>query len=1738
VAYVALAAEREAAAATRELKERLRALLPDPMVPTAFVLLPALPRTPSGKLDRRALPALATPPPPSKAEPAPAVLGLAGHATAEAIAAVWRQVLGVPSVGLHDNFFDLGGHSLLLVEAHGRLRQRFPGLTALDLFRYPTVAALATFLTAATAEEAPTPPPSPAASGSGDIAIVGMSCRFPGASSVDDFWRNLTAGVESIVPLSDAELARAGVAPAVLAAPGYVRAAATLDAPDRFDAAFFGFTPREAEATDPQHRVFLECAWEALERAGYDPNRYPSQNGGRIGVYAGAGHNTYLWNLLSNPGTARALDPFQATVATDKDFLTTRTSYKLSLEGPSVAVQTACSTSLVAVHLACRALVDGECDMALAGGVSIRNLDRQGYLYEEGGILSPDGHCRAFDAEAQGTVGGDGAGVVVLKRLADALADGDTIDAVIKGTAVNNDGARKVGYTAPGIAGQARVVRDALARAGVDPAMLGYVEAHGTGTPLGDPIEVAALTQVFRASTDRRGFCALGSVKTNVGHLDAAAGVAGLIKAALAVKHGVIPPSLHFTSPNPAIDFAASPFYVNAALSPWGALPEPGPRRAGVSSFGIGGTNAHAVLEEAPASRPQAAGAGFGGWHLLLLSAESGPALDQATANLAAHLERHPDLDLADVAHTLRVGRRACAHRRIVLCRDLPEARAALATGDRDRVLSATRGAGQEGAPTVAFLLPGQGAQQVEMGLALYSGQPVFRAELDRAAEALAPELGLDLRQLLYPPPEHRDEAARMLTRTRFTQPALFAVEYALAQLWRSWGVEPAALLGHSVGELVAACLAGVLPWADALALVALRGRLIDALPEGAMLSVPLPEEAVIPLLSGPLSLAAVNAADRTVVSGPEPEVLALARRLADRGVEVRRLPTSHAFHSAMMEPAVEAFAEAVSRCALQPPRLPYLSNVTGTWIRPEEATDPAYWGRHLRQPVRFAAGLGELLAAQPGVLLEVGPGETLGRLARRALRRGSATPRPVVLSSLPAEPEAAERHLLRTLGRLWLAGGRIDGAFPAAGRRRLPLPTYPFERRRYWVEPGQQLAATAAGLAAVAPAARDLADWFYLPSWKRSLPPSSLGDGAELPAGAFLLFDDDASDRGLGGTLAQRLRQAGRPVATVAAGDGFARFGPGAYAVRPGAPEDYEALLAGLAAEGLEPAHVLHLWNTGPALSPGPDGLAGPDGLEAELDRSFYGPLFLLRALVRRGSGAPLQLWVVASHLHDVAGGETIVPARAALLGLQKVVPLELPRVTCRSLDLVPPGPAGWDGRVPGRILAEVAARPAETVVAYRGGQRWTQSFEPVRLEAAGEATQCLRPGGIYLVTGGLGGIGEAVARFLVETVAARVVLVGRTALPPGDGAGGGDTGRRSRRLQGLEEAAARTGGEVLYVAGDVADRGQMEGIRELVGARWGAVQGLVHAAGVPGGGLIAGQARQRAAAVLAPKIHGTLVLAALFPPRELDFFVLCSSLAATLGGFGQADYCAANAFEEAFAGALATAGEGGRTIAVAWDTWKDAGMAVDAAGSAPALGIGTAEGIEALRRILARVELPQVLVSVRDLDLVAAEARGLDADGLLAALESQEVSGERQPRPELATAHVAPRNPVERQLAAIWQDLLGIEGVGVHDDFFELGGDSVVGLRIVARARERGLALTPGQLFENPTIAGLAGLAGVADIAGVAVPVAEPAASPDREASPGPAAPSPEDFPDAEISARDLETLLSQLGQGPAPS
>ncbi|WP_460427465.1 type I polyketide synthase [Azotobacter armeniacus] len=1496
-----------------------------------------------------------------------------------------------------------------------------------------------------------------------EIAIVGLAGRFPDAPDVDAFWRNIRDGVESVTDFGDEALRARGVPADMLADPGYVKAGVVLEDMDRFDAGFFGYSPRDAEQLDPQHRLFLETAWQALEHAGYGGGASP----GLTGVYAGSGASLYLLRHLLPAVDWRASDIASLLGlmnGNDKDSLATRVAYKLDLRGPAVSVQTACSTSLVAVHLACRGLLNYETDMALAGGVWLNLLQEGGYRYQPGAILSPDGHCRAFDAEAAGTVLGSGAGIVVLKRLADALADGDSIHAVIKGSALNNDGAAKVGYAAPSVDGQAEAILAAQAMAEVSADSIGYVETHGTGTTLGDPIEIAALTQAFRAGTQRRGYCAIGSVKTNIGHLDAAAGVTGLIKTVLALKHRTLPPSLNFRQPNPQIDFAASPFYVNTEARPWPA--SAAPRRAGVSSFGMGGTNVHVILEEAPASSSTATSESDG-MQLLLLSARSETALDAAAGQLAAHLRQHPEQALADVAHTLRAGRGQFAHRAVALARDHADAIRVLeerapACFFSGQVLSER--------PTLAFLFPGQGAQHLDMGRALYGREPVFRETLDRCCERLIPTLGLDLRELLFSAAASESAAAARLEQTAITQPALFVVEYALAQLWMSWGAQPDAMLGHSIGEYVAACLAGVFSLEDALDLVAARGRLLQATEAGAMLAVSLPEAELCARMPADCDLAAVNAADLCVLSGPTPAIEAAERDLAGRDVAVRRLHVSHAFHSALVEPMLGEFEALLSRIELSAPRIPFVSNLSGRWITAEEARSPAYWVRHVRGTVRFADGLEELLGKPDRILLEVGPGETLSALARRHPQAGA---RPVLATQChPQRRELNAEQPARCLAQLWLSDLELDAAgfFGGDRPRRVPLPTYPFERQSYWIAPPSGEAAGKAVKPAVG--RRDIADWFHVPTWKRSEPVTPAADLIERSGSVLLLSDA----HGLGERLVRHLQAAQRPVIRVERGAEFVRLGERHYVLRPGERDDFERLLRAVEAESGPLSDICHLWSLDPAGLPSPRADV--------LERGFYSLLALAQALdvtAPPDGQRKVMLTVVANQLEDVTGVEPLSPEKATLHGPCKVISQENPNVACRLIDVVLP-PAGdvAEDRLVRQIVAELGApvdsAGGEPVVAYRGPHRWVKTFESVRRD--GPATQRLRKQGVYLITGGLGGVGLALARHLAQAWQARLVLLGRTALPPRDewpaliaSADRADDAlpARLRRLIELESFGA----EVLALQADVVDPAQLRAAIDAARQRFGALHGVVHAAGEAGGGVIANRSRAEVEKVFAPKLQGTRNLLQALEDEPLDFVLLCSSLTAITGGFGQADYCAANCFLDALA-AEASRQADRFVLSVNWDAWREVGMA--AGQRLPEeVGIAPAQGGELLERLLAGPKAAQTLVSTLDLERQFAQMQSSElADRLL----PEPVARRHQhARPALQTEYVAPDGELEEDLAALWSEFLGIAPLGVDDNLFELGGDSLLAIQLLAKVRSAyGVELHPAAFFKTPTIAALA--------------------------------------------------------------
>lgn len=1550
-----------------------------------------------------------------------------------------------------------------------------------------------------------------------EIAIIGMSGRFPGADDVHAFWRNISSGVESFTQFSDEDLLLAGEDPRVFNQPNYVRSRPVLNDIRGFDASFFGVSPREATLADPQQLIFTECVWEVLEAAGYGT----PHGRGEVGVFAGMNISTYL---LTRPNAFQLSVEIDGLMAgNDKDALATNVSYRLDLRGPSVTVQTFCSTSLVAVHLACASLRRDECDMALAGGVSIRIPDRTGYLYQEGNQASPDGHVRTFDADAHGSMFGDGVAVVALKRLDRALADRDTVLAVIRGSAINNDGALKFSFQAPSIDGQRRCVTAAIANAGVRPADISYVEAHGTATEVGDPMEVAALTSAFGVGEDKQ-FCLLGSVKPNVGHLDRASGVTGLIKVVQSLQHELIPGTLNFRTPNPEIDFDNSPFRVTAEPTPWPRSDRP--RIAGLSSLGTGGTNAHAIITEGPVTpeRPERPRR----WQVLPMSARSSAALDAACDRLVERLAAAPDLDLGDVAYTLQVGRKVFSHRRVLLADTVAGAVAGFA--DPTAVLGRTDATVGRKA---GLLIAGVGEQYPGMVAQLYAEEPDFRAEVDECVAILGLAGPAELSDMFEDstPAAGAGDLARMLGRdgaatrrptadAHLIQPAVFVAEYALARQLMRWGLQPEIMLGYSLGEYVAACLSGVLSLPDALRLVAYRAKLIASLPEGAMLAVAA-DEARLPAVLGAVAAeldVAIRTGSQVVLAGPIEAVDAAAGLLLAAEISCQRLQTTHAFHSRMLAPAADELVGWISdNITLNAPTIPYLSNVTGELATKELVTDPGYWAQHMCQTVEFGQGLANLLAAGEFALVEIGPGQSLGALTRShpACKQSQW---PLIVRTLPGPADRrAPAGLAEAVARLWLTGVPIDWpklhgidqdgapdegdadrdvlASRRAGQAwrpgRVPLPTYPFEHQEHWLEAeiSSPAAATidAEDPVSVLNALPLLPDteWINVPLWRQTTPRPPAAEATR-----WLIFTDHGLADSIADTLRRQLQAAGADVVFARPGKEFAVEADG-IVLRPGSPQDATAALLHLGESGLSPQRVVHLWtaqSSSAEKATGLDGGGDPDATTDTVERGLHTLVAFARSAGDVGLD-PWQLDVVSVGSHRVLAGDPVRPERATVLGPCRLIPVEYPGVRTRLIDI----DIATATKSPLALLTELRAEPADQVVALRAGQRWVPGYEVLDASSATDpaTTVRIRPGGSYLVTGGLGGIGLAMAERLAQDYQARLVLLGRTPVPPQDQwaqilASPATAAEVRRRIEGLQRLR-QSGTEVITVAGDVSSPEDVQrAVAEAV-QRFGGLDGVLHCAGVPAAGLMQFKTANDMAKVLAPKVAGTLAIADAVRELSPDFIALFSSTtSATGGGAGQVDYCAANAYLDAFAqsepmpGCLVTAIDWGEWT---WNGWTsglenyDEGSKQFFQEYRQKFGVSFDDGWQTLQRVLAAGQT-HVVISTQDFPtLVTMSRRSSIASHSATVKKARDALG-RSPRPELSTSFVEPQSPAEQAIAAVWAEALGLEQVGVHDNFFELGGNSLIGMEIIAEVRKalEIAYLPPHLLYEAPTVAALA--------------------------------------------------------------
>ncbi|MFE8944799.1 SDR family NAD(P)-dependent oxidoreductase [Streptomyces sp. NPDC007856] len=1316
------------------------------------------------------------------------------------------------------------------------------------------------------------------------IAVIGLASRFPGARNTADFWDNLTKGQEAVTFPEDAELLAAGVRPELLADASYVKAYAETPDIEAFDAEFFGFTPRDAAVLDPQIRMFLEVAHDAVENAGYDPQRIAEG----VGVFGSTGVNTYLdvhvragagYQLLSASGLA-------SSTLSYPDFLATHVAYRFGFRGPALTISTACSSSAVATHLACQALRAGECDYAIAGGSEAEIPVHHGYQWDPGGPMSSDGHCRPFDKHASGTVFSTGAGAILLKRLSDAIADGDHIWAVIRSSAVNNDGATKAGFSAPSVVGQVGAMAEAMALAGVTAADIDFVEAHGTGTSLGDPIEVAALTAAFEAAgaAERTSPVALSSVKGNIGHLGHAAGISALVKAVLCLAHEQRVPTANFTEPNPRLKIEQSPFRVDDALVPWPRTPDR-PRFAAVNSLGFGGTNAHLILQEAPVptigephQRPQ----------VIVWSARSEQAVRDYEPLLVEHLGGEAAAPLADVAGTLQDGRTEHPVRAAVVADEAAEVAEAVA---RDKVVRSTGGQRRP----IVFAFPGQGSQHPRMAAGLHGADPVFTRTLDECFERFE-RLGTSGAALREAWSAGDAEA---VVDTAVAQPLLFAVEYALAAMWRSWGVEPAGVVGHSVGEITAAAVAGVLEPDDAARLVLARATAMAAMEPGVMASVAATPSEVAALLPDGATVAVVNGPRQTVVAGAADRMTEALAVLDEAGLSCRRLATSHAFHSPSMAAAVDMFAAAFDGVVLREPQVPMVSAATGEQVS-TQALDPMFWARQLVEPVRFDLALDQVLGDSGALVIEAGPGRVLTSLVRQYPADRSV----LAVPTLTRTGEGDDlRAALSAAATVWVEGHTVDWEAIRGRRpvRRVPLPGYQYQRSRHWLElPGT--AETSAPTESPRPEPNPTeepvtsagADPFTTFTWveRPHLEPSVHGEDLGT---ALALLPEEPEDAL---RVLLSLRQAGyRPVG-VRTGNVF-EAADDEFRVRLASEDDLDRVFEALAHRGEVPRLLVHALTVPAWPQPTAGNAAG------QLDEAYHSLTALVRCGTRHvGTGGVL---VITGRSADVTGAEPVDPVKAALHGAVRTLALEAPELTCRLVDVC-------DSYREEDLAAEIASPAPEPVVALRGRGRWVRAERVYR--PAASTAPALRRCGVYVLTGGFGGLGGAVAQALAGTgMRPHLVLAGRNLPSP-------------ERLKAQTAQLERLGATVQAEACDIADGRAVRRLFDKVRARHGAVNGVVHLAGIAGDGLLLGRRREEAEAVLRPKVQGTLALTeALSDHPPLDFIVLFSSRAALNGLVGSADYSAANCFLDAYARSLTR--EGVTALSVNWPSWRDAGMA-----------------------------------------------------------------------------------------------------------------------------------------------------------------------------------------------------------------
>jgi polyketide synthase PksJ len=1480
-----------------------------------------------------------------------------------------------------------------------------------------------------------------------EIAVIGMAGRFPGARNIEEYWENLKNGLHSVAQFSDKELLEGGITQEMIDNPNYVKAKGFLEDIEFFDPAFFGYKPSEAEKMDPQLRAFYQCTVHCLENAGYDPLRYEKL----IGLYAGASPNAQWEILLAMENQGKPAESYGSVQLINKDYLATGISYKLNLKGPSFTLHTACSTSLVAIHLACQALLSGECDIALAGGVSITLPKKGGYFYQPGLIESPEGICRPFDKDASGTVFGNGVGIVALKAYTDAVEDGDTIHAVITGSAVNNDGNRKVGFAASSTKGQAEVIRTAHNAGEILPETLGYIETHGTGTELGDPIEIEALKLAFKSK--KKKFCRIGSVKSNLGHLDVAAGVAGFIKTVFILKHKLIPPVINYKEPNPKIDFENSPFYINTRLEKWES--QGVPLRAAISSFGVGGTNAHVVIQESPESTRSRDKSTTGKSNLIILSAKSASALKRVSKNLENYFLKNPDVNLADAAFTLQMGRGEYPFRQVLVGNDIKDA---LKSFSEPGGMGIQEFHVKEGQPPLVFMFPGQGSQYVNMGLQLYLETQEFREQVDYCLKVLEPIIKKDLRKILFPGTQfpikdstqslegHQDstsdtgiqEYEEKIKQTEIAQVLIFLFEYALARMLVKWGIKPDVMIGHSIGEFTAACISGVFSLEDALSIVVLRGSLMQQMPPGKMVSLKLTEEQVREMISQHpgVEIAAINGPTTCVVTGLNKEIEEFTEYLDQRGQHYRLLHTSHAFHSQSMEPILEKFQEGFQDIQLKKPGLPFISNLTGQKITDEEAMDPKYWAKHLRNTVRFSRGLEELLEKSEAVFIEVGPGRTLSSLATQNPTR-KPTHKMVNLIPHPKEGLSGQHFFLNKIGQLWGHGTPVDWKEFNSGTegKRIPLPLYSFERLHFWKVMKDFKKNRTSGLQLFGTeTTKEISDWFYRPCWKQEdLPPFNQDLNQE---DQWILFMDQ---RGMGAKLADFLRKHNQLVRCICKGDQYQKQSDSNFIINPSEPDHYASLFKELSDQRKSLKHILYLWSID-----GEDflGKTHDDSVGQGFEDSSY-ILSLIKMIGAARFRDSLKLTVISDKMHQIIGNVEQHPVKTALTGLIKTIPQEYPNIQCKSIDLLLPDTFDETSDTTAEQLwFEVQVMSREKIVAYRNGLRWVLDYEPVKLEESVKENSSLKKNGVWLIFGDLGGIGTAIGQKMAEEIQARLILVDSTGFPLEgqweDWLKNHDEedflSQKIKKIQAMKES----GIDISLRQGDLKKPEEIEEILDSVDSDKEKIDGFIYVPGslerfslIPVQELKAEVHTQHLESII-QELHS---LEQLFVNREINRGICISSLSAILGGFGFLTYSTENIVMDAFVR---------RHNRLNKQHWLTINLEAWLEGSNNQNAISLKKAAESVSRIVSWGNSDQVAVSLSDLK-IRLLPKPVDGSTGKERGASGDESKDQLERPELSNPYAAPTTQMEKKLTAVIAEFFALKQVGIHDNFFDLGATSL---------------------------------------------------------------------------------------------